>query len=100
MSTTITITLDNGVAVIGNDDISTEKPIKIKSKKKNSRPHLAVSNEELLQKILNAGLIGKMHGVNFIDGRNVYFFSVDENVKAIIDGFDNNPTETVTADQA
>jgi hypothetical protein len=95
MSTTITITLDGGitenVTVAENNIIKTDDkfvlPIKPKSTKRSKKPNLAVSDEESLRRIFDAGLISKMHGVNFINGKQVYFFDVDEGVRAITDEF-------------
>ncbi len=90
--TVITIeTEDNSKGIIKTPFINAETittETKLKSKKKRAnRIHLWVDEEELLYKIAGAGLLNKIHGVNFIDGKKMYFFDKDDNVKEIIEKY-------------
>lgn len=53
------------------------EPAPKKRKKRACKVHYSVDNEELLYKLADAGLLQKMHGVNFIGGKNIWFFSND-----------------------
>lgn len=56
-------------------------------KKRVSRDHFYVNDEKLLYKIAEAGLLDKLHGINYIDQQKTWFFDKDDDVKAIIDKY-------------
>lgn len=90
MKITIDTMEDNNIELVKlpiiDSEIAKESKIK-KSTKRAHRVHYAVASEDLLYKLADAGLLQKMHGVNFIDGKNIWFFSKDDDVKAVIDKY-------------
>lgn len=94
MKITIDTTDDNKIELVKVPiaHIDTDEPKPNKNKRRACRVHYSVDNEELLYKLADAGLLQKMHGVNFIGSKNIWFFTKDEDVKVVIDKFNEENT--------
>ena len=96
--TTITIEThdDNNVELVKVPlPMSESKAAPTNTKKpRNGRVHFAVDDEVLLYKLSDAGLLNKAHGINFIGGKTIWFFTKDDDVKAVIDNYKATAVET------
>lgn len=66
---------------------NTTNNTQIKKRRNRHKNGFAVSNEELLYHIADAGLLCKLHGVKAAPAPRTYYFDFDTEVKAIIDKF-------------